>query len=124
MDIGREVNNVDNLSKNADNYERISHTFDEEAELKESKNIKFSLNMNIKEEIGVKNEPLDFTEEDIKNDQHFEQFSGLDENQRMQFYLNSNIKDEIETKDEPLDFNEEMENGEDVEQISELDESE
>ncbi|KAB7505741.1 PiggyBac transposable element-derived protein 4 [Armadillidium nasatum] len=115
---------VDNLSKNVDNYERISHTFNEETELKESQNIKFSQNMNVKDEIGGKNKPLDLKEEDIKNDQHFEQVSELDENQRMQFYLNSHIKDEIETKDEPLDFNdEEMENGEDIEQISELDKS-
>ncbi|KAL7635439.1 UNVERIFIED_CONTAM: hypothetical protein RMT77_014508 [Armadillidium vulgare] len=80
--------------------------------------------MDVKEEIDVKDEPLDFEEEDVEKNQFFEHISGLDESQRMKFFLNLDIKDEVEIKHEPLEFcEEELENGQVFDQISGLDES-
>ncbi|RXG50702.1 hypothetical protein Avbf_08168 [Armadillidium vulgare] len=113
MDIKKEVGINDNFLKNADeNDDTNDYTFEEEPnpKLEENQNhsntriSSFSQNMDVKEEIDVKDEPLDFEEEDVEKNQFFEHISGLDESQRMKFFLNLDIKDEVEIKHEPLEF--------------------
>ncbi|KAB7507431.1 hypothetical protein Anas_06058 [Armadillidium nasatum] len=108
MNIKKEVSINDNFSKNPHENDDINdYTFEEEPKLEENQNIKFLSNMDVKEEIVVKDEPLDFEEEDVEKGQLLDHISGLDENQRMKFFLNLDIKDEVEIKDEPLEFCEE-----------------
>lgn len=45
--------------------------------------------MDVKEEIDVKDEPLDFEEEDVEKNQFFEHISGLDESQV--FIMDQNV---------------------------------